>query len=195
MDTLNTVLYTGNQTFIADWDPNWDDRWESPVPMSSGRVLFHTDPLSVSMRIRATELDFGILPYPKREGMDEYLSLSWNGFMVVPTTADLDKVGIVSEALAAQSYRHVIPAYYDILLTHQLIRDEESREMLDIIFSGATYCFGMNFGNRTTLSMPVSHILDSRAANDAASFIERNSARMEIQLERVYNLVEENYLN
>jgi len=195
IDTLNNVLFMGNQTFIGAWDPNWDDRWESQVPMSSGRVLFHMDPLSVAIRIRATEVDFGILPFPKREGMDEYLSLSWNGFMVVPQTADLEKVGIVAEALAAQSHRYVIPAYYDVLLTYQLVRDEESREMLDIIFAGATYCFLMNFGNFSPLGMPVSSILRSATPRDAVSFLERNSRVMERHIDRLFDAVERNFLN
>ena len=167
-----------------------DDRWESQVPMSSGRVLFHMDPLSVAMRIRETEVDFGILPFPKREGMDEYLSLSWNGFMVVPQTADLEIVGVVAEALAAQSHRYVIPAYYDVLLTYQLIRDEESREMLDIIFAGAIYCFALNFGNFSQWSMPVASILRSGSPRDAASFIERNTRNMEHHLNLLFDAVE-----
>ena len=196
IDILSDLLFVGNQTFIGSWDPNWDDRWESPVPMSSGRALFHTDPLSVAQRIRASEVDFGILPFPKREGMNEYLSLSWNGFMVIPQTADLDKVGVITEALAAQSFRYVIPAYYDVLLTYQLVRDEESREMLDIIFAGATYCFAMNFGNWISLTQPVNQILNNAGARaDVASFIERGSRAFERHFERIFDAVEANYLH
>jgi len=194
IDTLRHVLFSGNQTFIASWDPNWDHAWESQIPMSSGRVLFHADPLSVAVRIRATDVDFGILPFPKREGLNEYLSLSWNGFMVIPQTADLDKVGIVAEALAAQSFRYVIPAYYDSLLTHRLLRDEDSREMLDIIFAGATYDFALNFGNWLALSMPVSGLLSNRTA-EPVSHIERNSPVMERHLQRIFDAVETHYLN
>ena len=39
------------------------------------------------------------------------------------------------EALAAESMYTLTPAYYDIALERKYMRDEESREMLDIILS------------------------------------------------------------
>ena len=92
LDTLNALMF-GPNTFIASWDANTA---QSPIPMCSGRVLFHMEPLWAAITYRASEVDFGILPIPKRAGMDEYLSLSWNGFMMIPITANLDKVGIIS---------------------------------------------------------------------------------------------------
>jgi len=193
-DKLNRLMFTGNQTFVGYWDPNAPVDNESAVPMSSGRCLFHVDPLSAAMRYRSYEVDFGILPFPKSDYADEYLSLSWNGFMIIPQTANLEKVGMVSEALAAESYRHVIPEYYSVLLTSKLTRDEESMEMLDIIFKGATYDFALNLGNWTTLSMPLTN-MQSAKITDVASYVEKNRGQLEKQIANIYEAVEKNYLN
>ena len=193
-DKLNALMYTGNQTFVGYWDPNAPKDNESAVPMSSGRCLFHVDPLSAAMRYRAYEVNFGILPFPKSDYVDEYLSLSWNGFMIIPQTADLEKVGMVSEALAAESYRYVIPEYYNVLLTSKLTRDEESMEMLDIIFGGATYDFALNLGNWTPLSMPLTNMQSNRIT-DTASYIEKHRGELEKQIADIYGAIEKNYLD
>ena len=52
------------------------------------------------------------------------------------------------EALAAESYKTVIPAYYDISLKVKQTRDDESGEMLDLI-RGSLW---MNFGYSYNLS-------------------------------------------
>jgi len=193
-DKLNELMFTGNQTFVGYWDPNAPKENESAVPMSSGRCLFHVDPLSAAMRYRAYNVDFGILPFPKSDYVDEYLSLSWNGFMIIPQTADLNKVGIISEALAAESYRYVIPEYYNVLLTSKLTRDEESMEMLDIIFKGATYDFALNLGDWTPLSMPLTN-MQSNKITDTVSYIEKHKGELEKQIENIYKAVEKNYLD
>ena len=193
-DKLNRLMFTGNQTFVGYWDPNAPSDNESAVPMSSGRCLYHVDPLSAAMRYRSYEVDFGILPFPKSDYTDEYLSLSWNGFMIIPQTANLDKVGMVSEALAAESYRRVIPEYYNVLLTSKLTRDEESVEMLDIIFKGATYDFALNLGNWAALSMPLTNMQSSKIT-DVVSYVEKNRGQLEKQIANIYEAVEKNYLN
>ena len=55
--------------------------------------------------------------------------------MSVPkTNSDLERTGIILEALARESSDTVIPAYYDVTLKNKLLRDDDSVKMLDIIF-------------------------------------------------------------
>lgn len=54
----------------------------------------------------------------------------------MPVTADnLDLTGRILEDMAYQSYLTVRPAYYEITLKGKVSRDNESGEMLDIIYS------------------------------------------------------------
>ena len=48
----------------------------------------------------------------------------------------------ILEALAAESYHTVTPAYYEKTLVDKYIRDEESEEMIDIILSSHVYDLG-----------------------------------------------------
>lgn len=91
------------------------------------------------------ETDFGIIPYPKyTEDQSRYYSrVSYYNAPVIPITNDrLEFVGAVLEYFNWASSETVIPAYYDTVLYGKVIRDEESREMLDIIFDSRVVDIG-----------------------------------------------------
>ena len=47
--------------------------------------------------------------------------------------------GILNEELSFLSYRDILPVYYDVVLNVKLVRDEESIEMLKILFDGKVF--------------------------------------------------------
>ena len=55
---------------------------------------------------------------------------------------DPEFVGIITEALAAESYKSVVPAYYDVVLKTKASRDEDSAEMIDLIRDTIIIDFG-----------------------------------------------------
>lgn len=61
--------------------------------------------------------------------------------------------GAVLEAMAYYSQDTLTKAYYDVTLTNKYFRDEESGDMLDIIFANRTYDIGyiMNVGNLSSI--------------------------------------------
>ena len=66
--------------------------------------------------------------------------------LVVPASVqEPEMVGEVIELLAYYSKDEVLPAYYDLVLGEKLSRDEDSKEMLDIIFDGIIFDAGMNY--------------------------------------------------
>lgn len=115
----------------------------------AGRALFFPDMLDNAVKFRGLETDFGILPYPKwDESQKLYRSQSWNGYnvMVVPKDAqNLEKTGVLIEALNAASLKTVVPTYFDTALKLKFTRDDESGEMLEIIREGISYQFGYFF--------------------------------------------------
>ncbi|MCL2157971.1 MAG: extracellular solute-binding protein [Oscillospiraceae bacterium] len=97
--------------------------------------------------LRSMPTDFGVLPIPKKDAAQNYYSCdvnSWTGLgITVPATvSDMEEMGIFLEAYAAESRKRVNPAYYDVLLSGKVARDDESLEMLDIIFGNRTYDIG-----------------------------------------------------
>ena len=90
--------------------------------------------------------DFGIIPYPKwDEDQENYHSTSVDEFtlFVIPKDIpDVEMTSIVTEALCAESYKKVVPAFYDVALKTKAARDNESAEMIDMIRDGLTFDFG-----------------------------------------------------
>jgi len=104
--------------------------------------------------------------------------------MGVPKSAgDLERTSILLEALSAESKYTLQPAYYNIVLDRKFMRDEESSDMLDIIFStqvydvGGVYSFGGVFSDFCNLA--------ERETRDVASFHERRIGSMENAIDRV----------
>ena len=90
--------------------------------------------------MREMKDDFGILPNPKfNEEQEEYISLVHDASMTtcIPVSTDIDRaneeVSAVIEALASESYRNVIVAFYETALKAAYNRDDQSSQMIDII--------------------------------------------------------------
>ena len=63
--------------------------------------------------------------------------------MRVPVTAaDTDKVSFILEAMSKASYEDVMPAFYRDYMERKLVRDEESIEMLNIIYNSIFFDCG-----------------------------------------------------
>ncbi|MGI6743105.1 MAG: hypothetical protein ACOX4O_05505 [Eubacteriales bacterium] len=106
------------------------------------QTLFYNECMGNIQKLRTMDTDFGIIPSPKyNEDQEEYYHLGGCPFfMLVPvTTLDLERTGILMEALAYESMLVVPPAFYDIMLNGKITRDNESSKMLDIIFASLSY--------------------------------------------------------
>ena len=166
------------------------DQYISALPLSTGRVLFHFDPLPQAVRYRGSEVDYGILPFPKYDDKQEkYMNLSWNGFMAIPATVlDLEKQGIILEALSAESYKYCVPAFYDVLMNVKLTRDEDSIEMLDIIYAGCVYDLDINYEIYIGAIRDLLH----RNSTDYASHFEKQINSAQAKLDKIYDQVANN---
>lgn len=113
---------------------------------AGGQALFYAIFFDTITDLRDMETDFGILPYPKlNEAQTDYASTSRDNFDVFALPLDVkdpECSGIITEAMCAESYRTVIPAYYDVVLKTKSSRDEESAEMIDMIRDSLTFDFG-----------------------------------------------------
>lgn len=132
-----------------------------------GRGLFHFNWIFIAMDLRDMEIDFGMLPMPKQDAAQtEYRSINctnWDMFTMVPNTGEdgIHRAGNILEALGYYGKEYVTPAVLEKSVYTKSSRDEESKEMLDIICStvcydaAAVYDWGgmieffRNFGNKT----------------------------------------------
>ncbi len=121
---------------------------------SEGRVLFNVTGLNRVTMFRAMDDNFGILPIPKyEESAENYICPvhMWccNSISVLKSASDPERTGIIVEAMSADSMYRLTPAYYDVSLKTKFSRDNESAEMLDLIFASRAYDLGAmyNWGN------------------------------------------------
>ncbi|MFA6948260.1 MAG: ABC transporter substrate-binding protein [Eubacteriales bacterium] len=117
---------------------------------NAGRILFTTFALVDINGLRDAQFEFGILPYPKYdENQESYNNLISSGLVsstsVPYNCKDTEIVGLLLEALAYSSVDTLTVAYYDNALKTRYIRDDESADMLDIIFATRVYDLGFIF--------------------------------------------------
>lgn len=140
---------------------------------NEGRVMFRCGNVGHLAALRDSDLDIGIIPYPMWDEEQGYYAThvdAWNGMLCIPTTAsNVERTGILTEAMAAYTYKYCIPAYYDVALGTKFVRDAESTEMLDIIFDSIVYDFGYIFDNWNGCTWTLPRLVKSKST-DLASY-------------------------
>jgi len=150
---INIINDKTTTCLAQDWDKKHvsPDIWEYQLEMlNEKRALFAYVGMDRVTELRNFDCNFGILPNPKfDETQTEYYNEvhPWCSTAIsIPTSSpDLERTGIILEALTGESYYTLLPAYYDISLKNKFMRDEESGQMLDLIFSTKCYDLGAIF--------------------------------------------------
>ncbi len=120
---------------------------------TGGTMLFYPNRMYTTDNLRDMKDPYGIIPQPKLDETQEtYLSLVHDGTTLfgIPITAkSIEMPCAVLEAMCAENYRTVIPAYYEVALKVKYTRDDISSQIIDLIHDNATtdfvyannYCF------------------------------------------------------
>jgi hypothetical protein len=103
------------------------------------KVAFFDDNIHAASVFKGSDLNFGLLPWPKyNDEVEEYYSAvdaGTNLYGVLRNTSEANakRVSVILEALAYYGSRDVMPFYYDTILSYQYLKDDDSIEMLHII--------------------------------------------------------------
>ncbi|MCQ2425980.1 MAG: hypothetical protein MJ070_07530 [Lachnospiraceae bacterium] len=143
------IMY--DETFINGHKTNYGGE----KSFIAGHGLFYWSRLAGVVSMRGEDsIDFGILPTPKRdEAQPEYLSMISEHLTGLPgvlsSETEPETVSYIMEAMAANSYYDLQKAYYDVTLKTKSARDDESQDMLDLIFKNRILDLGelCQFGN------------------------------------------------
>ena len=116
---------------------------EATKIFSENRALFRTGTFGDTVDLRNMKTDFGVLPIPKIDAsQDSYYCMTSADIMplVIPTTVpDEHKTALLTEALAFESKFTLTPSFYEVFLDEKVLRDEKSKEMIDILFDSKVY--------------------------------------------------------
>lgn len=186
-------FYQSSDVMVADDGsfPQYSNVWEETVNKAfrEGRELFYMGGLFNLAAFREMDDDIGVLPIPKTfADQDSYYHTVTTGntsYLAIPRNVpDVENLGLVIEALAMKSKELVTPAFYDTQLKYRDLRDDESGEMLDLIFATRSFDHGpaYNWGS-------ILHIFQEVNPN-YASKIDAAMDAIQIAMEDTIDLIE-----
>lgn len=139
-DLFNTSGYTYNQSTstVTDLDVHIG-------MMLKGKTAFTTSYLEAATELRQTDINYGIIPFPKWDkDQESYYSNNMDfatAFAIPSTVKDKEMVGAVTDALAYYSYEYVREALYGTVLKYRDAKDDASSKCIDIILNNMKYDF------------------------------------------------------
>ena len=160
---------------------------------SDNRCLFLFTAFHTINALRAADVNFGIVPYPKYDKTQENyypytmgINIPW---IVVPATnKDIENTAVFMEAFAYEGYKSVVPAFYDIILMGKLARDDESAEMLEYLYKNIRYDTGnlFNFGDFTSKLFGMANTADT----NIVSMLEKNLPVLQKGIDQILEQIE-----
>ena len=192
-------IYNNNERYTTFIQPDTErrmDMFATGTPLE-GRALFMYESMFYIPTLRSLETDFGILPNPKLDTAQEKYYTPVNtqhasAISIPVTNGDLERTGIILEALTAESYYTLLPAYYNAMLSGRYYWDDQSGDMLDILLNykcydlADVYGWGYEIKNRL-LNMPFDN------DNDFVSVCEKYSQKMNAAMTKAIDMFKELY--
>ncbi len=122
---------------------------EDPMPyFINGNIgMIVTKLMSCMSSFADLDFEYGLLPLPKYDAAQaDYYTEPYHDFSVFAIAANipddkLEMVGVIMEALNAESWKTVYPAYYDEALKGRYSTDETMADMIDLIVDGVKFDF------------------------------------------------------
>lgn len=144
LDRLTAVIAVAGE-FYSDKNVVFgSDYTQAADAFVGGRAMFYSEVLQCVTRMRESETDFGMLPWPKfdqaQENYYSFMVAAAGHAVALPATLkESHMTSIVLDAMAAKSMDTLTVAYYDKALTQKYMRDETSIRMLDMILGSRIF--------------------------------------------------------
>ena len=152
----------GRYQFTADTDTKFTSTWESLISFfgpddgmhvygtsadldpdgyygifEANRALFLHAELKGATMLREWEGSFGLLPQPKydasQESYNSNIFKSCLSFCIPNTNTNLERTGTIVDYLTYESYRSLLPRYYDIHVALKALGRQESIDVLALV--------------------------------------------------------------
>lgn len=160
----------------------------------ANELLFAYYSVAMSNQLRDMDTNYGILPLPKYdEYQEEYYHLIMPdsaSVMGVPISCgDAEFTAFLLEAISAESYYTVYPTFYDVIMMGRYTRDQQSRDMLEIIFDTRTFDIGTIFGLGGVYDQLVTYA--ATGADNYGSLLASNVSRLDQSIEQFNDLIDQ----
>ena len=185
--------FYGGDFFFNPRNAPGAEAWLNNMFMES-RLLFFNITFNRIPLFRGMDADFGILPIPKFDELQEnYYNESGGGKVaVIPVSvADPQRSGAFLELYAYWGWREVVPAYKELSLQTRFARSAESALMVDIIDESRVYDLGRLFWGADAWD-PFVSLFGSRRP-DVTSTLDRHSDRVNRAIELTMERFEDTF--
>jgi len=191
LNDKNTTIYSSKWT--ATFPTSVFAEFMMPKLMKN-ELLFFSNQLHVALSMRQMESDFGILPMPKYdEAQDDYNGISNGWFadhVIIPATnSDLEMTGHLLDAMGYYAQQYITPSFIDVSVKDKAARDEDSVNMINMIYSNQVFDIGYIFNWGDMKKMFTGMI--SSGKNFASSWAEIES-KVESELALSIEMLSEN---
>ena len=162
-----------------------------PGKFMANELLFDLGWFYTSELLRDMKSDYGIIPYPKYdESQPSYLSLAHDivPLYCLPTTCvKTEMVSAILESMAFESYKSVLPAYYEIALKLKYTRDtaDEAFTIIDMIHDNCTTDFAYVYNYTLNNIGLIMRDLMAGKKSDFVSQYEKIESKVQKNLEKL----------
>ncbi len=150
LDRLSTIV-DKEQILLFDTPSNFPLDLAEKLDFKEETSLFCFTWLYYGQTDFAKTMDnYGVVPMPmfdKDQG--RYYTPVQGGLHMyaIPNDTPKDENGMITEALAAESYRVLMPAYYEVILKTRYAKDSQTSEMIDIMYDTVTFDIGNTYNS------------------------------------------------
>jgi hypothetical protein len=157
------------------------------------QTIFNISTLHSVQKLADSNFEYGMLPIPKldKDQSDYYTcAADYYSILSIPINEDesrIPMVGAMLELLAANSYRSVTPAYFEVIMKYRYLTTNEDARMYDKVLAGIRFNYGVvNSISLNNIQHIVRDLLDSRSKD----FVSAYEAKIDKAEDDLSNLLE-----
>ena len=147
LEKIIGLFHTNSGGFIYDEGNSFNDH---TYFIGNKIVFFPTYLMNAFFELREMQDPYSLIPFPKwDENQKKYRSHVLDQYTIwqLPKTAqDTDFVGIITEAIAADTFYNVYPVFYDVAMKTKYSQDEKTAEMVDLVVENGVFDFSFMYG-------------------------------------------------
>ena len=165
-----------------------------------GYVLFNMTNLNAGSGLRDMKDAYGVLPLPMLdEAQGKYQTSTANVASLVTILSSLpnerkELIGATLELMAAESYKQVTPAYFEIAVKTKYAESPEDAKIYDLILNSVTISFGACYGTESIKgangNMPITTLF-RKVTDDLVQKWETNASAYEENLQKLIDGLDE----
>ena len=187
--------------YLADGNPGgytdqkYGNGWNASLPSDmfmDKKCIITTSAFSeIYNTLRYRDRPYGILPYPKYDEAQENYITQVDGshaILSIPVTvADVERSGIITEALCAKTHEIVIPTYIETVIMAKLSDAQDDADMAQLIIDSREFDFGYIYSASTCNLGFVMQYMAMGNTDSVTSYYASYEYSIGLRLDKLYN--------